>query len=285
MKSGLAAMVYAIAALRDADISLNGRVGLVIVPDEETGGRRGSHYLAEAGLLGQDGVGMLTPEPTSGVVWHANRGAITLRVTVKGKPAHVGLQHEGVNAFDHMLIVAEALRDLKAEVEGRVSAFALEPEAARHSILMMGGRCEGGTNFNVVPAECSFTVERRINPEEDLQAEKARLFDVLDRARSDGIDLDVEILQEAPSSGSAADSPLALAITDSIVAETGRTPAFEMCPGLLEIRFYAQRDMPAYAYGPGLLSVSHGPEEYVEVDKIAACAAIYARTALRLLSA
>ncbi|HXT36145.1 MAG TPA: ArgE/DapE family deacylase [Chloroflexota bacterium] len=285
MKSGLAAMIHAVAALRDADVSLDGRVGLTIVPDEETAGRRGSRYLAEAGLLGRDGIGMLTPEPTAGVVWNANRGAITLRVTVKGKPAHVGLQHEGINAFEHMLVVAEALRDLKTEVEGRVSTFGLEPEAARHSILMLGGRCEGGTNFNVVPAECSFTVERRINPEEDLQTEKARLFSVLDRLRGDGIDLDVEILQEAPSSGSAADSPLALALAAGIVAETGRAPAFELCPGLLEIRFYAQRGMPAYAYGPGLLSVSHGPGEYVDVDQIAACAEVYARTALRLLGA
>ncbi|HVA93100.1 MAG TPA: M20/M25/M40 family metallo-hydrolase, partial [Chloroflexota bacterium] len=283
MKSGLAAMIHAVAALRDADISLGGLVGLVIVPDEETAGRRGSRYLAEAGLLGRDGIGMLTPEPTAGVVWNANRGAITLRVTVKGRPAHVGLQHEGINAFERMLVVAAALRDLKTEVEGRVSAFALEPEVARRSILMLGGQCEGGTNFNVVPAECSFTVERRINPEEDLQAEKARLFGVLDRLREGGIELSVEILQEAPSSGSADDSPLALALTDSIMAETGRVPAFEMCPGLLEIRFYAHQGMPAYAYGPGLLSVSHGPDEYVEVDKIAACAAIYARTALCLL--
>jgi len=285
MKGGLAAMVYAVAALRDAGVPLDGRVGLAIVPDEETGGGRGSRYLAEAGLLGRGGIGMLTAEPTSGVVWHANRGAITLRVTVKGTAAHVGLQHEGVNAFERMLVVAGALRDLKAEVEGRVSAFALEPEAARHSILMLGGQCEGGTNFNVVPATCSFTVERRINPEEDLHAEKARLFGVLDRLRADGIDLDIEILQEAPSSGSSDDSPLAAALAESIAAETGRAPAFEMCPGLLEIRFYARAGMPAYAYGPGLLSVSHGPDEFVEVDKIVTCATIYARTALRLLGA
>jgi succinyl-diaminopimelate desuccinylase len=45
---------------------------------------------------------------------------------------------------------------------------------------------------------------------------------------------------------------------------TGKTPTFELCPGLLEIRFYAERGMPAYAYGPGLLSISHGPKEFVD---------------------
>ena len=46
---------------------------------------------------------MLTPEPTGGVVWNANRGAITLRATTRGKPAHVGRQFEGVNAFERSL--------------------------------------------------------------------------------------------------------------------------------------------------------------------------------------
>ena len=65
---------------------------------------------------------------------------------------------------------------------------------------------------------------------------------------------------------------------------TGRTPKFEMCPGLLEVRFYAERGMPAYAYGPGLLAVAHGPKEFVHVDRLVDCAAIYARTAATVLA-
>jgi succinyl-diaminopimelate desuccinylase len=87
MKSGLAAMTYAAVALRDSGALGNGRIGLVFVPDEETAGPRGSRYLAERGLLGANGIAMLTPEPTGGVVWNANRGAITLKVTVK-EPLH-----------------------------------------------------------------------------------------------------------------------------------------------------------------------------------------------------
>lgn len=285
MKGGLAAMIYAAVALREAGARLDGRIGLALVPDEETGGRRGSHALAAMGLLGRGGIGMLTPEPTGGVIWHASRGAITLRITVLGKPAHVGLHYQGINAFEGMLVVAGALQGLKAEVEGRVSGCTIEPEAARHSILMLGGRCEGGTGFNVVPAACSFTVERRINPEEDLHTEKARLFALLDRVRREGIDLEVEVIQEAPASASPGDGPLAVALAESVATVTGRSPAFEMCPGLLEIRFYAQQGMPAYAYGPGLLSVAHGPEEYVDVEGITGCAAIYALTALAALDA
>jgi acetylornithine deacetylase/succinyl-diaminopimelate desuccinylase family protein len=284
MKSGIAAMVYAVKALQAADVPLAGRVGLVIVPDEETGGKRGSERLAAAGLLGRDAIGMLTAEPTGGVVWNACRGAISLRVRVKGKPAHVGLQHQGRNAFEGMLAAASALRELKSRVEARTAAYAIHPEAARRSILMLGGECGGGTNFNLVPDACWFTIDRRINPEEDLETEKRELLNVLERVRAGGVDLEVEVLQCAPAAGTSGHGELAQALSVSVDEVCGAPPRFEMCPGLLEIRYYAHRGAPAFAYGPGLLSVSHGPHEFVPVNNIYTCAQVYAATAARLLA-
>ena len=156
---------------------------------------------------------MLTAEPTSGVVWNANRGAITLRVRVRGKSAHVGLQHLGANAFERMLRVVERLQGLKREVESRATTHNIGAErelargaaqgasaTARKSILMLGGQSGGGTNFDVVPEECWFTVDRRINPEEDFDAEKERLLGVLEECKRDGTRLEWEILQEAMGS-------------------------------------------------------------------------------------
>ena len=284
MKSGLAAMTYAARALRELGLLENGRIGLVFVPDEETAGARGSRHLAARGLLGASGIGMLTPEPTGGIVWNANRGAITLRVTARGKTAHVGRQHEGVNAFEGMLSVAQALLELKREVEAHTTAFHIAPDVARRSILMLGGRAHGGTNFNAVPDECWFTVDRRLNPEEDFAAEKQRLFDVIDRAGGPAT-VEVEVIQEGRASGSDENGPVGRALADSIADITGRPARFELCPGLLEIRFYAERGVPAFAYGPGLLSVSHGPDEFVPIDRIVECAQIYALTAAGLLGA
>ena len=163
---------------------LKGRIGLMLVPNEETGGMDGTAWLARQGLLGRDGIGMLLAEPTSGVVWNANRGAISVRVRVFGKPAHVGLQHQGENAFERMHDVVGRLQQLKREVEQRTSRFNIGSEQARNSILMLGGASGGGTNFNVVPGECWFTIDRRINPEEDLGTEKTRLLGILESAAS-----------------------------------------------------------------------------------------------------
>ncbi|HEV3146708.1 MAG TPA: M20/M25/M40 family metallo-hydrolase, partial [Gemmataceae bacterium] len=227
--------------------------------------------------------GMLTTEPTSGVVWNANRGAITLRVQVLGKSAHVGLQHQGQNAFERMHYVVEQLLALKREVEQRKTAHNIGAEQARDSILMLGGQSGGGTNFNVVPEKCWFTIDRRINPEEDLETEKARLLAVLEQCQRDGIPLQWDILQEGQSAASREDEQLGQALARSVQALTGEPPRFEICPGLLETRFYAAQSIPAYAYGPGLLSVAHGPNEYVDLRKVIDCAAIYALAAIDIL--
>src|SRR5438270_4636504 len=164
MKSGSAAMMHAAAAVRDEGLLSTGRIGIVLVPDEETAGPRGSRDLSARGMLGRDAVGMLTPEPTGGVVWNANRGAISLRATMRGKPAHVGRQFEGVNAFECAVPAVAQLLEIKREVELRETQYNITPAAARKSILMLGGRAEGGTNFNVTPDSYSFTIDRRINP-------------------------------------------------------------------------------------------------------------------------
>lgn len=277
MKGGLAAMIHAAAAARDEGLLKNGRIGIVLVPDEETAGPRGSRDLAVHGVLGKDAIGMLTPEPTGGIIWNANRGAISVRATMRGKSAHVGRQFEGVNAFERAIPTITKLLDLKKEVELRETQQRITPAAARRSILLLGGRVEAGTNFNVTPDLCSFTIDRRINPEENLEEEKRRLMDALE-------DCEVEILQEEPAAATSVQEPLGVVLSRQVTTVTGKAPASEMCPGLLETRFYVARGIPAFAYGPGLLTVSHGPNEFIPIRNMGECAVVYALAAAELLS-
>ncbi len=284
MKGGIAAMAFAIHALEKAGFEPAGRIVLASVPDEETSGPRGTVALAAAGLLDRDAVGMLTMEPTGGVVWNANRGVISLRVAVRGRPAHVGLHFRGVNAFRGMLEVAGMFAALESKVARRRTTFNIQPDAAQRSVLLLGGELSGGHNFNVVPERASFTVDRRTNPEEDFDVERHRLSAVVEQARAHGLKCEVEVLQEGRSSATSAKSTLARALGSSIRGVTGRTARFELCPGVLETRHYAALGIPALAYGPGLLSVSHGPNEFVSVRRLVECAEVYALAAVRLLS-
>ena len=59
-----------------------------------------------------------------------------------------------------MLRVVERLQELKRDVEQRKTGCAIGAEQTRNSILMLGGEIGGGTNFNVVPERCWFTLDR-----------------------------------------------------------------------------------------------------------------------------
>jgi len=157
-------------------------------------------------------------------------------------------------------------------------------DAAGGSILLVGGRVDAGTNFNLVPAECRFTLDRRTDPQEDFDAEKQRLLAILEAARSQGIDLEIRTIQEGRSASTPPDGALAQALSRVVATVTGDRPVFEMCPGLLETRFYAERGVPALAYGPGILAVSHGPHEFVKISRMMECARIYALTAAAMLA-
>jgi succinyl-diaminopimelate desuccinylase len=277
MKGGLAAIVHAARPAAEA----GARIGLVIVPDEETGGRLGAERLAGLGRLDPGAAGAIVAEPTWGTIWHACRGAFTLQVRVRGLPVHVGLHYEGVNAFAAAVEVAGALSELERSLRRRSSGleFASPNDRARESIMLVGGVSGGGTNFNIVPGEFTFTVDRRPNPEEDYDEAKRELLDLLASARDGGVELDWEVLQDAPSAVTPTGSEFVQAVAGAVTAVTGTTPTVTCCPGVLETRVYDQLGIPAVAFGPGPIERMHGPDEDVPISNLVDAAAIYAELA------
>lgn len=277
MKGGLASIVHAARTAAEAGV----RIGLVIVPDEETGGRLGSERLAELGQLDRDATGAIVAEPTWGTIWHACRGAFTVRVRVRGKPAHVGLHYEGVNAFAGAVDVTVALRELEQELRERRSTleFSSANPRARESIMLVGGVSGGGTNFNIVPGEFSFTVDRRPNPDEDYDEAGRELLGVLESCRERGAELDWEVLQDAPSAVTPAGGDFVQTVAGAVTAVTGARPTVTCCPGVLETRVYDQLGIPAVAFGPGVIDQMHGPAEDVPIENLVEAAAVYAELA------
>jgi acetylornithine deacetylase/succinyl-diaminopimelate desuccinylase-like protein len=283
MKGGLVAILYVLKFFQKYPAKLNGRITFSFVPDEESGSRLGTQHLFHSGLLPRASLGMLMPEPTSGVVWNANKGALTYRIEIRGKPAHVALEHQGENAFESMSEVVRSLSALKKTINKRKTAFPVNPAGANRSVLLIGGESGSGVSFNVVPDRAFFTVDRRVNPEETLQNAKQELMQVFDAAKSKGIRIKAELLQEGEPSKADPGSSLGLALRDSVEKVKEVYPPFELCPGLCELRFFNEKGIPAYAYGPGLLEISHGPNEYVRITDLLSCTEVFILTCLRLL--
>lgn len=273
MKSGVVAML--LAAVIHRELSGSGQVRLIYVPDEETGGADGSERMTHLGLIETEGcLGAIVGEPSFPDIWYAARGAFTVQVTVKGRPAHVGLHYTGVNAFEHGHEIVGRLREWGHTVSSRKTDFRIEPEAARSSIVLLGGTSGGGTNFNIVPDEFSFTIDRRPNPDEDYDQARKELLDLLDGFKDD-FEVSLEILQDARPASVSPENALVESIRRNVEAVNGRHAPLSMCPGCLETRIYSQHGIPAVAYGPGPMALMHAPNEHVPIANLVEACAVY----------
>lgn len=272
MKGGIVSMLYGAAAARDLGLLERGRIVIHLVCDEETGSSVGAGQLVERELIDPNAVAMLTAEQSGEVIWNAAKGALSLRVDVHGRSAHVGQAAEGVNSFLHMLEVAAPL--------------AAYPRAMseRGSMIVVGGRSGGGSSFNVVPERSWFTVDGRFHPSVDLDAELTRITGIVgDAAKAAGADISVEVTQLAPPANTPYSHPAATLLGRCVADVTGRPAHFELCAGCLDTRWYAQLGIPSFGFGPGSFEVSHGPNEYVDEAAMRRVAAVYARYAATLL--
>jgi succinyl-diaminopimelate desuccinylase len=277
MKGGLVSMLYGAAAAKELGLLDGRRIVFHFVCDEETGSAAGSGHLRDAELIDPEAVAMLTAEPTGGVIWHACRGAITLRVRTYGREAHVGYVHQGINAFEHMIRLAEPLTTLSHELLQKRTSFPVESDEAGGSMLVVGGQAGSGVGFNAVPGSAWFSIDRRFNPEEELDEELERLTDTLtEAADAVGAKVEIDVLQRQPSGSTDQAHPAAQTLAQCITAVEGAAPSFQLCPGVLETRWYSQLGIPAFAYGGGRLEISHGPDEYIDGAAMRRCAAVYA---------
>lgn len=283
MKGGLVSMLYGAAAAGELGLPDDRKVVFHFVCDEETGSTAGAGGLRDGELIDSDAVAMLTAEPTGGVIWHACRGAITLRVQTTGREAHVGYVHEGVNAFEHMIRIAAPLIALSHELLNKRTSFPVEREEAAGSMLVVGGQAGAGAGFNVVPGSAWFSIDRRFNPEEQLDRELSRLTGMIEAAADAvGANVDIEVLQAQPSGRTDQDHPAAQTLARCVEVVDGAGATFQLCPGVLDTRWYSQLGIPAFAYGGGCLDVSHGPNEYIDETAMRRCAAVYALFAAQI---
>jgi succinyl-diaminopimelate desuccinylase len=180
-----------------------------------------------------------------------------------------------------MIRIAEPLTALSRELLGKRTSFPVDSDEAAGSMLVVGGQAGAGAGFNVVPGSAWFSIDRRFNPEEDLDEELARLTGIIEEAAA-GAQVEVDVLQAQPSVSTDRDHPAARTLARCIEAVERTVPAFRLCPGVLDTRWYSQLGIPAFAYGGGGLDVAHGPDEYIDEAAMRRCAAVYALFAAKV---
>ena len=285
MKGGIVSMLYGAAAANELGLLGDGRIVIHLVCDEETGSAVGSGYLREHNLIDSRALAMMTAEQSGEVIWNAAKGALSMRVDVHGRPVHVGQAFKGVNSFLHMLKVAAPLEAYAQEMSERHTSYPVGDGEALGTMVVVGGQSGGGSNFNVVPGRTYFTVDGRFNPEEDIDAELARIAAVInDAAKVAGAEVSIEVTQVAPPADTPLSDSAAQVLGDCVAEVTGSPARYELCAGCLDTRWYSQLGIPAFGFGAGRFDVSHGPNEYVEEAAMRRVAAVYCLFAAELFA-
>ena len=280
MKSSVAVMLHVMEALKD--VPLVGAVQAHIVSDEETGGDVGTKFLVEeiaAGRLPRPDY-CLIGEKSDLKVRNAERGLLAVNVTCLGRAAHTAAARvTGVNAIAK---AAKAIIALERDID-RFHPAVGKPVISVNTI-------QAGIAHNVVPGECTFSIDRRLIPGETRESAVAEITAVLDDIASEDpafrYELDIDPMKDhIPANITEDTSPLVQALRAGITTVTGQEPEYFVAwAGATDGRFYRQAGIDTVGYGPGGEN-AHGANEAVQIDDLVAQAKVYVETISRLLPA
>jgi acetylornithine deacetylase/succinyl-diaminopimelate desuccinylase-like protein len=287
MKGACAAMVLAGAAFARLADRASGSLSLIFTADEEYGSRFGASYLVRSGALQVDAI--LLGEP-AGVHedWEAirtiSRGFSGFRVIVKGTQTHSSISDQlpTVNAVEAM---ANVLVTLRRELKFRYPDHPLCPAGPT---INLGVKSIGGVGYGVLPGHAEFWCDIRTTPgmTQELLAEDLDV--ALERIRPSvpGAEVTWEFAPTlawiAPTEV-AADDPIVRAVEKAAADVLGAVPPQAAFPGATDAwPFQGQGGIPTLAaFGPGLLPLAHGPNEWVSILSLQQAPRIFVNAAIR----
>lgn len=279
MKSSTGVMLYLMDLLKDAP--LRGRLQAHVVSDEETSAQFGTiHLIAEmaAGRLPRPDY-CLIGEKSDLKVRNAERGLVAFEVTCYGRASHTAAARStGINA------IAKAAKAVLA-LEHDLDKF--HPAVGKPVISI--NTIQAGVAHNVVPGECSFTIDRRLIPGETANSALADIHEALETVAVTDPDFRYDVVANPkgdaiPANITPEDSPIVARMQASVREVIGREPEFFVAwAGATDGRFYRQAGIDTVGLGPGGEN-AHGANEAVYIDDLVTQAKVYATTITRVLS-
>jgi succinyl-diaminopimelate desuccinylase len=293
MKAGIAAALFAAEALRRAGVELEGTVEVSGTVDEESGGLAGVAWLAgQRRLSAQRTDFVIIPEPLDvDRICIGHRGVYWFEILTRGRTAHGSMPFLGTSAIDHMGIVLDRIqRELQPRLSARTTSMPVVPVGARHATLnvngITGGQPVGGIQTPCVADRCRAVFDRRFLIEEDFDATKAEIVELLDGIQREIAEFSYELrdLMVVPPVWTPDGSPLVSALDRALQRVLGRSGSIVASPGTYDHKHVARiAGVPhCVAYGPGILDLAHQPDEYCNIEDLIAATKVIALAVLEL---
>lgn len=265
-KGGLAAMMHAIASIKEDGLVPPCEVLLAAVVDEEFT-YRGVVRLCE----GLEADAAIVAEPTDLRVVIASKGVLRLRLTVLGKSAHSSKPHLGNNAITHMARLVLAL-------EGENAEFSSVSHGLVGSPTVSVGVIQGGVQVNSVPDRCSIEIDRRLLPGERADLALARYEELLGGLKQAYPGFEGFIESPSLLVDEGLDTPEDSTVVQHarrVLARLGHSDGVCGVPFGSDASKLSRAGVPTIVFGPGSIDQAHSVDEYVELAELEKAAAFY----------
>lgn len=213
--------------------------------------------------------GCVVGEPSSMRVIRGHKSMNVFRVDFHGVAAHSSLTPEGVNAIAYASEFVAFVHAVAAEfrTEGPFDEAYVVPYTT-----VTANTFTGGIAVNTIPAEASVQFEFRSLGSVDRQALIARFraeAERLGRAMAaENADAGVDFAIEAEAPG--CETPHDAAIV-SLAANWGGIATDDKVTYGTEAGLFSEAGIPTVVCGPGDIAQAHAPDEFIELEQIAAC--------------
>ena len=264
-KGCLAAFMLALEARVASGAAPPVDVALAAVMDEEHR-HRGVLHLLEGG---PPFAGAVVGEPTELRLVVAHKGCVRFEVRTLGRGAHTSQPADGDNAIRRMADVIRFVEDdMAADLAG-----AGHPLVGPPTICAVMVR--GGAGINIVPPDCTLSIDRRVIPGEDPDRVFARC-----RAAIEALDPDrIEVLPPMVTAHALTPPPDGAEVVAALASALGAA-GLEAAPCGVnygsDASSIAAAGIPAVVFGPGTIADAHQPDESVELAQVAAAATVVA---------
>jgi len=276
MKGPIASMLISMLALKRSGIKLKGDVIFTGVIGEEERSE-GTEYLVKSGLKAD---GAVVGEPSNYEYAIGHRGLEWLEIIVKGKAAHGGVPHLGVNAIEKAAKLIEKIRiDLYPKLEKRYNEY-MGPS------VMNFGVVQGGSQPSTVADKCSIKIDRRYIPGETVESVLKEFQDIIDGLKVEDPDFDAEIIR-MPNNMLTLDhvylitppnDPIVTTVRGAIKEVIDKEPLITRRRGWTDAALLSNyANIPTVVFGPGNISFSHTKDERIEISQLVDAVDIYTR--------
>jgi succinyl-diaminopimelate desuccinylase len=264
MKSGLACILWAVAACKREGLPKRGELTIATVVDEEAIDL-GAYALVRSGLVNGLDFAMVA-EATGLQIVTGHRGRVVFEIEVRGRASHSHWPQRGLNAIDKAALLVNALHKLPNPTHPRLG------ECTLNTLKIEGGQ----EQVMLVPDRCRLVIDRCLvlgySSQQALSDLTTLIHELSIDAEARLVDRETPFCEpfQIPDN-----NPHVQLVSNAVSRVLGRKPEISFHEGPCDsCILVSEGKIPTIEFGPtgGRL---HEAEEYVEIESVQTAAEAY----------